>query len=105
MNIVAIGFLASLLAGLATAVGALPILLPIKLTQRIQGIMLGFGGGVMLAATAFSLVVPGTDAAIKQGQSEAGAAGIMVVGILLGGVFLQMAHRFLPHEHFFKGKG
>lgn len=104
MNIVAIGFLASLLAGLATAVGALPILLPIKLTQRIQGIMLGFGGGVMLAATAFSLVVPGTDAAIKQGQSEAGAAGIMVVGILLGGVFLQMAHRFLPHEHFFKGK-
>ena len=28
----------------------------------------------------------------------------MVVGILLGGVFLQMAHRFLPHEHFIKGK-
>lgn len=100
MNIVAIGFIASLLAGLATAVGALPILLPINLTQRIQGTMLGFGGGVMLAATAFSLVVPGTDVAIKQGQSEAGAAGIIVVGILLGGVFLQMAHRFLPHEHF-----
>ena len=28
----------------------------------------------------------------------------MVVGILLGGVFLQMAHRFLPHEHFIKGE-
>lgn len=104
MNILAIGFITSLLAGLATAVGALPILLPINLTQRIQGIMLGFGGGVMLAATAFSLIVPGTDAAIKQGQSEAGAALIMVVGILLGGVFLQLAHRFLPHEHFLKGK-
>lgn len=50
------------------------------------------------------MIVPGTDVAIKQGQSEAGAALIMVVGILLGGVFLQMAHRFLPHEHFFKGK-
>lgn len=47
MNILAIGFIASLLAGLATFVGALPILLPIKLTQRVQGIMLGFGGGVM----------------------------------------------------------
>lgn len=102
MNIIAIGFIASLLAGLATFVGALPILLPIKLTQRVQGIMLGFGGGVMLAATAFSLIVPGTDAAIAQGYSQAGAALIMVFGILLGGVFLQLAHRFLPHEHFFK---
>ena len=104
MNILAIGFIASLLAGLATFVGALPILLPIKLTQRVQGIMLGFGGGVMLAATAFSLIVPGTEAAMNQGNSQARAALIMVFGILLGGVFLQIAHRFLPHEHFFKGK-
>jgi ZIP family zinc transporter len=102
MNILAIGFIASLLAGLATFVGALPILLPIDLNQRVQGIMLGFGGGVMLAATAFSLIVPGTEAAITQGQSSAGAAFIMALGILLGGFFLQVAHRFLPHEHFFK---
>ena len=105
MNILAIGFIASLLAGLATFVGALPILLPIKLTQRVQGIMLGFGGGVMLAATAFSLIVPGTDAAIAQGKSPAGAASIMVLGILLGGIFLNLAHRLLPHEHFFKEEG
>jgi len=104
MNTLAIGFIASLLAGLATVVGALPILLPIKLTQRVQGIMLGFGGGVMLAATAFSLIVPGTDAAIAQGFSQTRAALIMVLGILLGGVFLQLAHRFTPHEHFFKGQ-
>lgn len=99
-----VGFIASLLAGLATGVGALPVLLPINLTQRTQGILLGFGGGVMLAATAFSLIVPGTDAAIAQGQSQAGAALIMVFGILLGGFFLQLANRFLPHEHFFKGR-
>lgn len=104
MNIVAIGFIASLLAGLATAVGALPILLPINLTQRVQGIMLGFGGGVMLAATAFSLIVPGTNAAVSQGHSQTGAAAIMVIGILLGGLFLQLAHQFLPHEHFFRGR-
>lgn len=104
MNVVLVGFLASLLAGLATFVGALPILLPINLTQRIQGIMLGFGGGVMLAATAFSLIVPGTEAAEKIGYSRAIAALIMVVGILLGGLFLQVAHHALPHEHFFKGR-
>lgn len=104
MNPLVIGFIASLLAGLATFVGALPVLLPIKLTGRVQGIMLGFGGGVMLAATAFSLIVPGTDAAISQGKSQSEAAAIMVGGILLGGLFLQLAHRFMPHEHFFKGK-
>lgn len=98
-----IGFFASLLAGLATAVGALPVLLPMRLTQRIQGILLGFGGGVMLAATAFSLIVPGTEAAISQGKSQAEAALIMAIGILLGAAFLRLAHQYLPHEHFFKG--
>lgn len=100
----AIGFIASLGAGLATVLGALPILLPINLTQRVQGMMLGFGGGVMLAATSFSLVIPGTEAAISQGASKFTAAGIIVIGILLGGLFLQLAHQLLPHEHFFKGK-
>ncbi len=104
MDNLVIGVLASLGAGLATVVGALPVLLPINLTQRVQGIMLGFGGGVMLAATSFSLILPGTEAAIAQGQSQASAALIIVAGMLLGGIFLQLAHRFLPHEHFFKGK-
>ncbi|BAY32300.1 hypothetical protein NIES2107_41880 [Nostoc carneum NIES-2107] len=104
MESLVIGALASLGAGLATVLGALPVLLPINLTQRIQGIMLGFGGGVMLAATSFSLIVPATEAAIAQGQSQTSAAFIIVVGILLGGIFLQLAHQFLPHEHFFKGK-
>jgi ZIP family zinc transporter len=102
MQTLVIGAIASLCAGLATVIGALPVLLPINLTQRVQGAMLGFGGGVMLAATSFSLIVPGTEAAIALGQSEASAALIMVIGILLGGVFLQLAHKLLPHEHFFK---
>ncbi|MBW4604376.1 MAG: ZIP family metal transporter [Calothrix sp. FI2-JRJ7] len=104
MNNLVIGTIASLGAGLATFIGALPILLPINLTQRVQGIMLGFGGGVMLAATSFSLVLPGTEAAMSLGYSKAYAALIMVVGILLGGLFLQLAHKLLPHEHFIKGK-
>ncbi|MBD2776184.1 ZIP family metal transporter [Iningainema tapete] len=102
MESLVIGVFASLCAGLATVVGALPILLPINLTQRSQAIMLGFGGGVMLAATSFSLVIPGTEAAMSQGYGKTSAALIIVVGILLGGAFLQLAHRLLPHEHFFK---
>lgn len=103
MNPIYAGLIASLLAGLATVVGALPAFLPMEYTQRIQGMMLGFGGGVMLAATAFSLIVPGTEAAIAQGASHIGAASIMVFGVVLGAVFLLWVHDSVPHEHFFKG--
>jgi zinc transporter, ZIP family len=97
------GFLASLITGFATVIGALPVLLPIKLTQRVQSIALGFGGGVMLAASAFSLIVPGTEAAIAQGASQIQAALLMAVGVLLGAVFLLLSHKYIPHEHFVKG--
>jgi ZIP family zinc transporter len=104
MNTIALGLLASLIAGLGTSVGALPALLPINLTERIQGILLGIGGGIMLAATSFSLIVPGTEAAVAQGVPTAQAAGIMVLGLLLGGALLWFAHNHFPHEHFFKGR-
>lgn len=103
MNPILAGFIASLLAGLATFLGALPVFLPIHLTQRRQAIALGFGGGVMLAATAFSLIVPGTDAATSQGASQIDAALIMSGGVLLGTAFLWLSNKYLPHEHFYKG--
>jgi len=80
-----------------------PIFFTLNFTQRAQGIMLGFGGGVMLAATSFSLIVPGTDAAINQGFPKFGAASIMVVGLLIGAWCLQLANEYFPHEHFLKG--
>lgn len=104
MNSVLVGFLASLGAGLATGVGALPVLLPFELSKETQGILLGVGGGIMLAATSFSLIIPGTAAARDLGYSETTAAGLMVAGVLLGGMFLWFAHEFFPHEHFFKGR-
>lgn len=102
-NKILAGFLASLLAGLATFVGALPVFLPIRLTQRLQAIALGFGGGVMLAATSFSLIVPGKEGAISQGASQSDAAFILGVGVLLGMAFLGFSNRYLPHKHFHKG--
>ncbi|AFY79472.1 MAG: ZIP family metal transporter [Hydrococcus sp. C42_A2020_068] len=104
METVAIGFVASLIAGLATGVGALPILLTVNMTERFQGILLGLGGGVMLGATSFSLIVPGVEAAIAQGYSKPKAAFILSVGILLGAGLIWLAHENFPHEHFFKGQ-
>ncbi|MDR9402598.1 MAG: ZIP family metal transporter [Halothece sp. Uz-M2-17] len=103
MNPLIAGVIASFCAGMATFVGALPALLPIQSTRRAQGVMLGFGGGVMLAASAFSLIVPGTQAAIAQGSTQMEAALIMAMGLGLGAMFLKVTHDLLPHEHFFKG--
>jgi zinc transporter, ZIP family len=102
-NVFVTGLTASLLTGLATFVGALPILFTDRLGKQWLAGLLGFGGGVMLAAISFSLIVPGTDAAIAQGANKAIAALIMAVGMAIGGRLLSLAHQYFPHEHFFKG--
>ena len=99
MPIWLLGLIFSLGAGLATGVGALPVFFAKKISVKMQDIFMGFGAGVMLAATSFSLIVPGLEAA----GNGVKAAIIVVAGILLGGVFLWAADKYLPHDHFFKG--
>ena len=104
METVYLGFVASLIAGLGTAVGALPILFTSKLNQNWQGILLGVGGGVMLAATTFSLIVPGQEAAVTLGYTQKQSALIISLGIILGAVLLWLIHNNFPHEHFNQGQ-
>ncbi|SFM66257.1 zinc transporter, ZIP family [Variovorax sp. OV329] len=94
-------------AALATALGTLPVLLSQRLSDRVQDTLFGFGAGVMLAASAFSLVIPGLEAARSAGIFGGGrwAAGAVVgCAILLGALALLAMDRLLPHEHFFKGR-
>lgn len=98
-----IGTAASLIAGMASFVGALPILFLQTITQRLQGILLGFGAGVMLAATSFSLIIPAIASATILYQSEWVAAFLVSGGIAFGGFFLWVVHQRFPHEHFIKG--
>ncbi|VTU39372.1 Zinc transporter ZupT [Variovorax sp. PBL-H6] len=92
-----------MIAALATALGTVPVLLSQQFSQRSYDIMLGFGAGVMLAASSFSLVIPGLAAAKAQGASAWGAGGIVGGGILLGALLLLAIDRAVPHEHFVKG--
>lgn len=97
-KVVVIGFFASILAGLATGLGALPALFFKDISKNLFNSLLGAAAGVMLAATAFSLLVPG----IAYGNVIWPSHGIYIValGMLIGAAFLHFADRQLPHVHF-----
>lgn len=101
--VVASAFVATLFTAAATGAGALPVLLARQISVRAQDAMLGFGAGVMLAATAFSLIVPGIAAGEALTGSRAWAAAIVAFGIAAGGMAMLALDRMLPHEHFVKG--
>ncbi|AEX85536.1 protein gufA [Marinitoga sp. 1135] len=89
------GTIASLIAGAATSLGALPIFFMKKtLTEKQLDMALGFAAGVMLAATMFSLIVPAI---------EFGGITITVIGIIIGAIILELMDTYAPHEHFLKG--
>ncbi len=102
-TILMMGLIGSLLAGLCTSIGAIPALLFGRPGERIETLMLGFAAGVMLAASVFSLIIPGLDAASAVFENEYAQALLAVVGILMGGAALWLIHRFSPHEHFITG--
>ena len=68
------------MAALATALGTLPVLLAQRPSERMRDTLFGFGAGVMLAACAFSLVIPALAAARSAGVlgGSAWAAGSVV---------------------------
>lgn len=89
-----------LLGALATALGALPVLAMRQIPQRLSDALLGFGAGVMLAATAFSLVLPGLAAASAQGYGKWASGGLVSAGLVLGVLALLALDRLMPHAHF-----
>ena len=91
------------IAALATALGTLPVLLSTQFSQRTYDSMLGFGAGVMLAASSFSLIIPALAAAKSQGSGAWGAGGLVGGGIIVGALMLMVIDRIVPHEHFEKG--
>jgi ZIP family zinc transporter len=61
----------------------------------------------MLAASAFSLILPGLDAARSAalfGGSNWAAGGVVGCAILMGALVLLAMDHLLPHEHFIKGR-
>ena len=65
-------------------------------SQTLQRILLGFAGGVMVAASVWSLVIPALEYSTDMGKLSFIPA---VVGIWLGIMFLLLLDKIIPHLH------
>jgi ZIP family zinc transporter len=80
----------------ATAVGASVVFFTRSAERRFLDTMLGFAGGVMIAASFWSLLAP----AIELSSGGRFPAWIHVAtGFLIGGIFLRIVDHLIPHLH------
>ncbi|HQC63391.1 MAG TPA: ZIP family metal transporter, partial [Candidatus Marinimicrobia bacterium] len=89
-------FLATCFTWLVTAGGAGLVIIFKEVSQRLLDAALGFAAGVMIAASFWSLLAPAIEMA---GASGSPAWIPAAVGFLLGGAFLKLVDRLLPHLH------
>ncbi|WP_181296627.1 ZIP family metal transporter [Pseudomonas sp. Q2-TVG4-2] len=83
----------------ATALGALMAIALGNISTRTQDSMLGFAAGMMLAASSFSLILPGLAAARDLFGSGPAAALTVVAGLGFGVLLMLGLDYFTPHEH------
>ena len=97
------GFHNALIGGLAacaaTALGALPALGMKGISQKTEDSMLGMAAGMMLAASAFSLILPGIEAGTEILGSKSQGAAVVSFGMVLGVMLMLGLERFTPHMH------
>lgn len=79
-----------------TALGAAVVFTAKDISRRVLDAMLGFAGGVMIAASYWSLLAP----AIEMSEGKDIPSWVpAVVGFLAGGIFLRGIDKILPHLH------
>ena len=101
--------LQALLAGLftwgLTASGAALVVFFNKTNRKILDTSLGFTGGVMIAASFWSLLSPAIS--YVEMQNEMGTSNLPswfppAIGFFLGALFLFALDKIIPHLHLFK---
>ena len=103
--------LQALLAGLftwgLTATGAALVFLFKTTNRKVLDMALGFTGGVMIAASFWSLLAPAIS--YVEMQNEMGLSNLPAflppaIGFFLGALFLYYLDKIIPHLHLFKKK-
>lgn len=72
-----------------------------EISQKVNTVFLGFASGIMIAASVWSLLIPALEGAPEYGNFSFVPAA---VGFLLGGLFLVLLDRIVPHFHFGTGE-
>ncbi|MGC9467986.1 MAG: ZIP family metal transporter [Anaerolineae bacterium] len=88
--------IATMFTWFVTALGAASVFMTKEVDRRVLDVMLGFAGGVMVAASYWSLLAPALEMSAGMGVPEWFPPAI---GFLLGGAFLRLLDRLLPHLH------
>jgi ZIP family zinc transporter len=79
-----------------TALGAATVFTARDMSRKVLDAMLGFAGGVMIAASYWSLLAP----AIEMSEGKDVPVWFpAAVGFLIGGISLRVVDRILPHLH------
>lgn len=89
--------LATLFTWAMTALGASMVFIGKNFNKKMLDGALGFAGGVMIAASFWSLLVPAIEMSTGQNVPVWIPAA---AGFLIGGLFLVMVDKILPHLHF-----
>ena len=89
-------FLGTCFTWFLTALGASVVFFFKEINRKVMDGMLGFAAGVMIAASFWSLLAPAIEMAEESGLPPWIPA---VIGFLLGGGFLWVIDRILPHLH------
>jgi zinc transporter, ZIP family len=80
-----------------TALGASFVFFFKSIKREMFNLMLGFASGVMIAASFWSLLAPAIEMADEQGAIS---WLVVAIGFSLGGIFLYIADKTIPHMHF-----
>ncbi len=96
LNHIVQALLATCFTWAVTAAGAALVFFFRTINKKVLDGMLGFAGGVMIAASFWSLLAPAIDLAESMGTPSWLPA---LVGFLAGGAFLWGADKLIPHLH------
>lgn len=93
------GLLGGLAGFAATALGAAPGLFLRGISNKAEDTLLGLAAGMMLAASSFSLLLPGLAAGHEITGSAVLGGFAVVLGLGLGVALMLGLDQFTPHEH------
>lgn len=88
--------LATLFTWGVTALGAGLVFFFRDVSRKVLNSMLGFASGVMIAASVWSLLLPALE---RAAEGPLPSWMPVVIGFIVGGLFIEIADHLLPHIH------